>query len=494
MLSGPRWHVEQRGTILSKTHETEALFGGVALVSRQLLGMGLAVVGMLVSTRVLGPHKYGQFAIIVGLMTYAIKVGSLGLDVYLVRYQGDLKPPQFGVTQLIYLLAGSVMLVFGIVLGPVAAFWYNDPSLRELFWGYSFVPPMMLMNNAYMALLERQMIYKKVALIESTGQLLYLLISIPIVLHYHSVWGLIFGALGQSALCLVASICISKMKFHPCWNWKEAKTQLNYGLGYVASSWIWEVRSLASPVVVGKLLGSEAVAFIALATKLITMIGFAKFAIYRIYMSLLARLAVDRIKMKAALETGLQLQVLVLGVSLISFMAVGPELIKNTMGAKWLPVFEIFPFIAIGQIVNGAFSLHSSALYVIGKNREVGLFHLIHVIVFIPAIWYLTTIFGNISGYGWAEVVALVSYPWIRHALRKDLFAIRERIIYINMLVAIAGIVLMSKLVDVEGPFWLRLMSCFLILSGLLLAVQQNRTTSAVILNKIAGKLRHGTA
>ena len=278
------------------------------------------------------------------------------------------------------------------------------------------------------------------------------------------------------------------MNFNPSWDWKEAKAQLSYGLGYATSTWIWEVRGLASPLVVGKLLGSEAVAFIALAAKLITMIGFAKFAIYRLYMSFLARLAVDRTKMKAALETGLQLQVLVLAVSLISFMAIGPELIKNTMGVKWLPVFNIFPFIAIGQIVSGAFSLHSSALYVIGKNREVSLFHLIHIIVFIPATWYLTIILNNISGFGWAEVVALVSYAWIRHALRKHLFVIRETVIYINMLVAIAGIILMGKLID--GPCWLRLLSCLLVLSGLLFAVQQNRATSLMILNKVVGRLR----
>jgi O-antigen/teichoic acid export membrane protein len=473
---------------MSQSLESKAFSGGLALVSRQLFGMGLALVGMLVNTRVLGPHKYGQFAIVVGLMTYAVNVGKLGLDVYLIRYQGDLKPRQFGVTQLIYLLIGSVILVVGIALGPVAAAWYNDLSLRDFFWGYSIVPPMLVMSSAYMALLERRLAYKHVAAIESAGQLLYLCISIPIVLYYRSVWGLIFGALGQSALSLCVSAYMSRMYFHPCWDRKEAKAQLNYGLGYATSTWIMEVRGLASPLVIGKLLGSEAVAFIALATKLITMIGCAKFAIYRIYMSLLARLAVDRTKMKAALEAGLQLQVLVLGISLISFMAVGPELIKNTIGVKWLPVFNIFPFIAIGQIVNGAFSLHSSALYVIGKNREVGLFHLIHIIVFIPATWYLTTMLGNISGYGWAEVAALVSYAWIRHALRKHLFVIRERIIYINMLVAVAGIILMGKLID--GPCWPRLLSCLFVLSGLLFAVQQNRTTCLVILNRIVGRLR----
>lgn len=473
---------------MAQTLELEALFGGLALVSRQLFGMGLALVGMLINTRVLGPHKYGQFAIVVSLITYAVNVGKLGLDVYLIRYQGDLKQRQFGVTQLIYLLIGCIMFIVGIALGPVAAVWYNDLSLKNFFWGYSFVAPMMVMGSAYMALLERRLAYKHVAAIESAAQLLYLCISIPIVLYYKSVWGLILGALGQSALSLCVSAYIGRMNFHPCWDWKEAKAQLSYGLGYATSTWIWEVRGLASPLVVGKLLGSEAVAFIALATKLITMIGFAKFAIYRLYMSFLARLAVDRTKMKAAIEAGLQMQVLVLGISLISFMAIGPELMKITVGVKWLPVFNIFPFMAIGQIVNGAFSLHSSALYVIGKNREVSLFHLIHIVVFIPAVWYLTTILGNIAGYGWAEVVALVSYVWIRHALRKHLFAIGERIIYINMLVAVSGIVLMSKLID--GPCWLRVLSCCLVLAGLLFAVQQNRTMSSVILNKTVSRLR----
>jgi PST family polysaccharide transporter len=197
--------------------------------------------------------------------------------------------------------------------------------------------------------------------------------------------GLIGGALGQAALTLVGSAHLSGARFHPAWDWKEARTQVEYGLGYATSTWIWELRGLASPLVIGKLLGPEAVALIALSTKLITMMGAAKFAIYRVYMSLLARLAaIDPTRIKGAIEAGLHLQVVVLGIPLVGLIAKGPEIIGSVLGAQGLPVLGIVPFIAIGQMVNAGFSLHSSALYVFGKNREVGLFHLLHVAIFIP--------------------------------------------------------------------------------------------------------------
>jgi PST family polysaccharide transporter len=382
------------------------------------------------------------------------------------------------------------MVVGGYVLAPVAAAWYGDSQLGDYIRAYSFIPPLLVMSSTYTALLERRMAYKEVAALDAAGQLLYLCISIPIVLYYKSLWGLIGGALGQAALGLVGSARLSGARFHPAWDWKEARTQVKYGLGYATSTWIWEIRGLASPLVIGKLLGPEAVALIALSTKLITMMGAAKFAIYRVYMSLLARLAaIDPTRIKGAIESGLQLQVVVLGIPLIGFMAVGPEIVGSLLGAQWLPVLGIFPFIAIGQMVNAGFSLHSSALYVFGKNREVGLFHLLHVAIFIPATWCLTALLGSIAGYGWAEIAALVSYSSLRDAFRRQIAVIREGPIYGSMICAVAGMVVMAQIV--EGPLAARLVTASLVVCGLLFAVERNRAVSAALVSSMVGRLRH---
>ena len=431
---------------MSTSLESKALSGGFVLVSRELFGIVLSLVGMLVTTRLLGPQKYGQFIIVYGLIQYAANVGRFGLDTYLIRYQGDLKPQQIAVTQGLYLIIGLGMALVTLFAGPLASSWYADPSLKDLFWSFACIIPFIVLSNVPMAVLDRQMDYKEAAMTELAGQLMYLGISVPIVWYSRSIWGLVLAVFGQTFIVLALSSFWTKVQFRPSFQWQEAKEQLRYGASYAASMWVWQIRDLVNPLVVGKLLGAESVAFVAMANRIVGMVGFAKTAVWRVYMSFLARISHDRNKMKEAVETGLSHQVLILGVTFISFIALSPELIKGLMGQRWLPLLQVLPFIAAGMIVNAGFSLHSSALYVIGKNNEVTLFHMIHVTLFVTAAWFFVTTMGTIIGYGCAEVAALVSYLVLRRALRRNLFAIKESLLYLNIIFVLGSIATIASL------------------------------------------------
>lgn len=450
-------------------------------MARQLFGIVLSLIGMLVTTRLLGPHKYGQFIIVAGLTGYALNVGKLGLDVYLIRYQGELEQKQVGVTQGLYLAIGFLFAVIIFSLGPVVAWWYKDPFLCNLFWSYAIITPLTLMSSIPIALLDRQLAYKQAAKIELVGQLLYVALSVCIVWVTHSVWGVIIGIFAQTLMTLILATYWSNMKFRPRWIPQEARAQVRYGFGYSSSIWIWQARDLVNPLLVGKLLGAEAAAFIAMALRLASLVGFAKSAVWRVYMSYLARLADDRGKMKEAIETGLSHQVLITGVSFIAFMTIAPDLIQGLMGQKWMPILQVFPFIAAGVIVNSGFSLYSSALYIIGKNHDVSLFHTVHIILFVSSAWFLLTKLGSITGYGWAEVAAFFSYILIRYAFRKRLFPIRENFMYINIILMLGSMILLMQLLT--EPLWLRMCTSSILLLAILYGVPRNRSDCLIVLN-----------
>jgi O-antigen/teichoic acid export membrane protein len=475
---------------MSSSLESKALTGGAVLVGRQLFGIILSLVGMLVTTRLLGPHIYGQFVIVSGLTGYAVNVGKLGLDVYLIRHQGELNQKQVGVTQGLYVALGLFFSAVTFALGPVVAWWYNDPFLCKLFWSYAIIIPLTLMSAVPMALLDRQLSYKQAAMTELAGQLCYVVLSVSIVWFSRSVWGLIIGIVGQALATLVLATYWSRMRFRPRFILGEAKAQVLYGFGYSASVWIWQVRDLVNPLLVGKLLGAEAAAFVAMALRLAGMVGFAKNAVWRVYMSYLARLADDRDKMKEAVEKGLSHQVLITGVSFIAFMAVAPDLVHGLMGQKWMPVLEVLPFIAAGLVVNSGFSLYSSALYIIGKNHDVSLFHTLHIVLFVSSAWILLNVLGSITGYGWAEVAAFISYALIRHSFRRRLFAIRENPMYLNIAFVLGGIVLNAQLT--HGPIWIRTAASSALLLVILFGVPWNRSTSLVMLNMAKQKFSMG--
>jgi O-antigen/teichoic acid export membrane protein len=477
---------------MSDSIKSKALSGGFVLVGREFGGIVLSLVGMLVTTRLLGPHRYGQFVIVAGLAGYALNVGKLGLDVYLIRYQGELNEEQVGVTQGLYIALGLFFAALAVALGPVVSWWYKDPLLCKLLWSYAVLIPLTLMSSAPIALLDRQLSYKHAAMTELAGQLTYVAISVSIVWYTRSIWGVIIGLFGQALITVILAGLLSKMRIRPRWNTEEAKAQLRYGFGYAASTWIWQARNLVNPLLVGKLLGAEAAAYVAMAVRISGVVGFGRTAIYRVYMSYLARLAGDRDEMKEAIETGLSYMVLITGVSFIAFLAIAPDLIHVLMGQKWMPILDVLPFIAAGLVVNGGFGLYSSALYVIGKNRDVSLFHVLYIIFYVASAWIFLKMSGSITGFGWAEIMSLPSYILLRYSFRMRFFAIKEQLMYVNIIFMLAGLMLSMRLVS--GPIWVRIGTASILLFVILFGLPQNRSASLLMLSTAKQRFAMGKA
>ena len=191
---------------------------------------------------------------------------------------------------------------------------------------------------------------------------------------------------------------------------------LSYGFGYSASIWIWQLRRLVNPVLVGRVAGAEGVGIVALAVQIVTQLSFVASASWRLSTAVLARLQTDLPRLTAAVGEGMRLQIAAVGVPLVAFAWVGPWIVPLLFGHAWGPVTLVYPFIALGGLANAAFNLHSSALYVRRHNGDVALFHTVHILLFAGSAWLLLPRVGLV-GYGWAEVMAIASYALAHRAL-----------------------------------------------------------------------------
>jgi PST family polysaccharide transporter len=185
---------------------------------------------------------------------------------------------------------------------------------------------------------------------------------------------------------------------------------MGYGLGILASDRLWELRNLVNPLVVGRYAGTEAVGQVAFAIRLAELLSsMLLIPVGRLSIPVLARLQGDRAKLVQAVAEGTTLQLMVLGPLLAGFSLVGPWIIPLLLGSQWLSALEVYPFIALSYLSGATFMLQSSALYVLRKTWEVAIFHLVHLVLFAGSALLLIPNLG-LTGYGWAEVAALLSY------------------------------------------------------------------------------------
>jgi PST family polysaccharide transporter len=380
--------------------------------------MLIGFVGVLLLTRTIGPEAYGLYAACLGVYTYLFNLGQWGIGVYLIRREGEVTPEDYHQAFSLLILLGIGVGILGFLGLPLLASWTRLEGFVSMAATIFAGLPLNLLSLPPLAQLERALNYRKVALVELMGQIAYYLVALPLAFGGLGVWAAAAGWWCQ--LLLTIGLLYKVSGYRPRWRWDpiRLKTMANYGLGFSASIWVWQLRSLVNPLIVGHYAGAEAVGFIALAIRLVEYLGFVKGAAWRLSIAALAKLQDERTRLTKALTEGMCLQILALGPFFLGFILIGPWLLPTLFGERWIPVMQIFPFIALSYLVNALFSLHSSVLYVVRRNWAVAFFHLIHIILFAGGALLLVPRL-RIIGYGWGEVMALLSYPIIHFQVIK---------------------------------------------------------------------------
>ena len=381
--------------------------GGFVLMVRQFIFAALSVVGALVTTRIIGPFEYGTYITALTIHAFIAGVFGLGVQAYLIRV--PLEPGDR-----VFDVASTFLLTLGVVCGLSEIFIF---ALFGRYIGVGHAVPILVFLACTLpvqlgctpaaALLDRQLSYERIALVDLVAVTIYYLLAIAACLCR-------LGRLGSGHRlddparrqfrglspygALAARIRPGTGK--PC------VEMLGYSVAWASSGWIWQARSLVNPLIIGNVLGVEAVGFVSLAQRLVDMLCFTRPIVWRIAMAAFTRVQNEPRKLVRAIEDGMELQALAIGPPLIFFAIFGKDMVGTVFGERWSPSFAIYPFVALANFWLVLFTLHSSALAVYARNLAVALFNALDLIVFIVCTIILVPKIGA-KAIGVADVLAL---------------------------------------------------------------------------------------
>jgi O-antigen/teichoic acid export membrane protein len=397
-----------------------ALGGTAYLAARYGLGVLVSVGNMLVMTWWLGPHVYGLFVTSISLVAFLATVSRAGVDTYLVRQELPPDQAMYETANAIILVASFGLLVAAAVITPLLARWYGESEFVAPYLVLLATIPISGLAGVPMACLERELSFRKIAAIELIGQSLGFVTAISLAWAKAGIWAAVGGQLVWQIVTLIATFRAARLKF--AWRLHAAhwRPMCSFGMGMTLSLRAWQLRTLVNPLLVGKLAGTEAVAFVALAIRIAEALGTIRLAAGRIAIAALARLQAERDRFRSALERALFLQVITLGPLLSLFALAGPVVVRHLMGARWIPSLRVYPFVATGVLVNSIYNLQASALFVMEKQWIVMRSYLAHVAILSAGAWFLLPRCG-IAGYGLAELAACGAYAAIHRGISGSL-------------------------------------------------------------------------
>lgn len=264
------------------------------------------------------------------------------------------------------------------------------------------------------AFLERKLDYRSVAVIELSAHVSYGVVGALLAFYGAGVWAPVAGHVASQILKVAAVWTVSGLWPRLYWSRALVGDMVRYGIGYSSSMWIWQLRRLVNPLVVGGILGPEAVALVGLAVRITGALSIVRRATWRLALVVMAKVQRDPSRTGRVVDEAMLVQVMALGPFLGGFAVVGPWLMPHLYGPEWQGLFAVYPFIALAALINAVFNMHSSQLYVRKHNLDVAVFHALNVALLAGAALVLVWRFGLV-GYGYAETIALCSY-WVIHA------------------------------------------------------------------------------
>ena len=397
--------------------------GGLYLTLRQIFAAGLSMVSILIIARILGPSNYGIVTVTFGFFFFFAFSGRLGLNTYLIR-QPELDEDIPRQVLAFYNTVGVALCILLWLAAPLAGWWTKEPNVTLAL--RCIIPGIWLhsVSRAIIGMLEREIRFVEVGLIEFVSQICNYLFAISCVLILNAqnspyiFLGPILGMVLQFAVQALFAQYLYPMKWSWQWKWSDVKPALQYGLTFSLSDSILNVRTLRVPVLVSSFLGVEAAGITSVAIRLVDQLALLRLVIRRMSISVIAKILADTEATRKAISKGMAYQALLIGPICAGFACIAAWIIPWMFGESWRLSAEIFPLIALGSLVSAIFDLHASTLYAAGYNRDVAIANLWYVGMLWVTAFLLLPVLG-LWGYGISEILALPSFFVIHRSFSK---------------------------------------------------------------------------
>jgi O-antigen/teichoic acid export membrane protein len=391
--------------------------GGAAIAVRQTLGMGLSVLNVMLVTRIIGPTQYGVFAAAYGIVAFIANAGTLGIDVYLLRKSREPSREEYNQAFTLLLLASVAFVTALLACHHAIARLAGIPELPAPLCAMSLYVPLSLLSMPGVVSMDRALQFGRIAAIELSAQAAGYVVAVPLAFLGWGAWAPVDGMLTTQCVIVAMTYWYVRLPLRLHMDRTLARDMLGYGLSYSGAIWIWQLRSLVNPLIVGHFAGARGVGLVALAIRLVEVLSFAKQATWRLAMVALAKLDESASRLRRSITEGMRLQSIAVGLPMAVFALLAPYVLPPLFGSRWDPAFHVFPFIALSYLINANFNLHTSVLFLFKKNMRVLEFHTLHVVLFAASAALLVPRFGYM-GYGWAEVAALPGYLILNRPIR----------------------------------------------------------------------------
>jgi len=387
---------------------TRSITAGSWLFSYNILARLAGILKTAIIARLLVPAQFGIFGIIAISLALLETFSETNFAQVLIQKK-QLTEKHLLTSWYVTLVRGLGLSLILMLTAPLIALYFKQPGIETFIRWAALGPLIKALKNPRAILWQKKLDFKKEFILRSSGTLAELTIGILVSVLTRNVWGLVAAMLANAAGETVCSyFLIRPLRI----SWPSvpiAKELFRFSRWLWGSSILSYVATQGDDIVVGKLLGTEALGFYQNAYKIASLPATQLTGVvYQVTYPAYSLIQEDKTRLKRAYKKTLLLTIIpTLSFALIIICFASP-LTYLFLGKNWLVIVPTLKILTIYGAIRAIVSTLGSLFYAVGQPKIITTHGIILVSALLLVIIPLTKSWG-INGTAWACVISIFS-------------------------------------------------------------------------------------
>lgn len=354
---------------------------GFITVTSQGIQFALQLASTMVLARLLAPRDFGLLAMVYVVMNFLRVFKEAGLSTATVQREGITHAQVSNLFWINVAVSGFVSVLVA-AMAPVIAWFYREPRLVWITFALSI--NFLLAGSAvqHMALLNRQMRFKVIAVIQVGSVLAGILAGIGMAWLNYGYWSLVGMNVGTSLVALLMTWCASSWRPQFFTRRSGTWSLLNFGANLTAANFLFSLARGVDGLLIGRFYGAASVGLYSRASALLFgPLQQFMYPIEAVFIPTFSRLQTQPERYR---RTFIQLfEAIVLTSFFFTglFFALSRPLTLVVLGPKWEKASIIFAAFSIAAIQNPPTTCITWLFATQGRGRDLFHFGIISTII-----------------------------------------------------------------------------------------------------------------
>jgi O-antigen/teichoic acid export membrane protein len=373
------------------------------------------IVVAVVLARLLIPEDYGVAAMVLAFSSLVFIFSDLALGAALVQRR-ELSEEDRSTVFWTSVAFGTLFTLLGLGLaGPLAAF-FGEPEVRPLFAVFSLSFLVTALGTTQTALLNREMDFKRLELRMMTATLAGAGIGIALAVAGFGAWALIGQQLAVATVSTALLWAVSPWRPRLVFSLASLRSMGRFGGNVFGTRVLFYVNRYADNVLIGRVLGSSALGFYALAynvmlaplSRIAAPVQEVLFPAFSLMQNERRRIATMWIRVNRLVGA-------VTIPTMLGLVAVAPDFVTVVLGEKWQEATVVIQILAWVGLLQSLQRLNSSILQALDRTGTLLRYSIVVVVASVTAFvaglhWGIV---GVAAGYAISSTLVEPMYAWL---------------------------------------------------------------------------------